>query len=202
MLKINFLGDSITEGALASKEENTYVQLVGKMTNSIVRNYGISGSRIAIATVPSEDPRWDRYFGSRVDEMNHDADLVFVFGGTNDFGHHVVIFGQRGDKTPDTFCGAVDYLINKLLQYFKKEQIIFILPLYCTEEFKEEFEHPLEEFRQAMRDIAESYGIKVLDIKDEIGKPLDNPYIADGLHPSDLGHQRIAELISDYIREL
>ena len=202
MLKINFLGDSITEGACATAEENTYVQQVGKMTGAIVRNYGISATRIAIATSPSVDPRWDMYFGSRVDNMDTDADLVFVFGGTNDFGHHNVIYGQIGDKTPNTFCGAVDYLINKLLQYFKNEQIIFITPLYCSEEFREEFEHPLEDFRKAIIEVAKSYDVKVMDIKDDIGMPFDNPMIADGLHPTDLGHHRIAELITDFIRKL
>ena len=202
MLKINFLGDSITEGALASKEENTYVYLVGQMTNSITRNYGVSGSRIAKAIKPSENPRFDLYFGSRVEGMNTDADLVFVFGGTNDYGHHVVIFGKPGDKEPDTFYGAVDYLINKLLQYFKNEQIIFITPLYSEEEFRQEFEHPLEDFRKAIIEVAKSYDVKVFDIKDDIGLPFDNPMIADGLHPTDLGHHRIAELITDYIRQL
>lgn len=202
MLKINFLGDSITEGALATCEENTYVSLVGQMTNSIVRNYGIGGSRIAESLVPSEDPRWDRYFGSRVDEMNHDADLVFVFGGTNDFGHHVVEFGKPGDKTPKTFYGGVDYLVNKLLDHYKKEQIVFIVPLYRIEEFNEEFEIPLSKYREVLVEIVKSYGIKILDIKDIIGKPFDNPLIGDGLHPTDLGHRKIAELICDYISKI
>ena len=56
--------------------------------------------------------------------MNHDADYVIVFGGTNDFGHGDAPFGEIGDKTPDTFCGAVDDLVNVLLRYYKKEQII------------------------------------------------------------------------------
>ena len=47
MLKINFLGDSITEGCMASKPENGYVSLIGKMLNAEVRNYGIGGTRIA-----------------------------------------------------------------------------------------------------------------------------------------------------------
>ena len=202
MLKINFLGDSITEGVAATKEENTFVYLVGQMTNSIVRNYGISGTRIAKSIKPSENPRFDMYFASRVEAMDKDADLVFVFGGTNDFGHNVVRFGKLGDKEPDTFYGGGDCLVNKLLKFFKKEQIIFIIQLYRIEEFNEEFEIPLSKYREAILETAQKYDIKTLDIKDIIGKPMNNSLFADGIHPNDLGHRKIAELISEYIRTI
>lgn len=209
MLKINFLGDSITEGALATKEENTFVFLAGKYLNADSRNYGISVTRIAIQQKPSLDPRADLYFASRVKNMKADADYVFVFGGTNDYGHGDAPFGKIGDKTPNTFCGAVDDLVNELLKYYKKKQIVFIPPLYRLNEDSPYGDgsktlpgKTLEEYRQALMTIVNSYGIKIKDIKDEIGKAENNPYIADGLHPNDLGHQKIAELLSEYIKSL
>lgn len=39
-----------------------------------------------------------------------------------------------------------------------------------------------------------------MDLKDKMGVAKDNPYIADGLHPNDLGHRYLAELISEYIQ--
>ena len=209
MLKINVLGDSITEGACASKEENTFVVLLGKMLNAESRNYGISGTRIAKQQVPSIPAKHDLYFALRAKDMNHDADYVIVFGGTNDFGHGDAPFGEIGDKTPDTFCGAVDDLVNVLLRYYKKEQIIFIPPLYRLDEdnpygdgSKKVPNKTLKEYREALTKIVESYGIKVLDIKDEIGRPENNPMSADGLHPTDAGHYKIAQLISDYIKQI
>lgn len=209
MLKINVLGDSITEGALASKEENTFVCLLKDILNADVRNYGIGGSRIAKQQVPSVEPRYDLYFGSRVKDMKNDADYVIVFGGTNDYGHGDAPFGKFGDKTPDTFYGAVDYLINELLKYYKKDQIIFIPPIYRVNEespygdgFKKDALKTLQEYRLAMEEVINKYDIKILDIKDEIGKAENNPLIADGLHPNDLGHKKIAELISKYIKTL
>ena len=201
MLKINFLGDSITEGAAASKEENTFVCLLAKMNNAVVRNYGIGGTRIARAQYPSEDPRYDLYFASRVEAMDKDADYVFVFGGTNDYGHGSAPFGKMGDKTVDTFYGAVDYLINELLKYYKKEQLVFMPPLYRIDEVSCNI-HPLSDFRIAMKEVVDSYGIKYLDLKDKIGPAKDNPYIADGLHPNDKGHHLLAELITDYIQNV
>ena len=53
-----------------------------------------------------------------------------------------------------------------------------------------------------MVEVLNKYGIKVLDIKDKIGKGEDNPLLLDGLHPNDDGHQLIAELVCDYIKVL
>lgn len=208
MLKINFLGDSITEGALADKQENCYVELVGKMLPAQVRNYGISATRIAKQITPSIDPRWDKYFATRVSGMDKDADYVFVFGGTNDYGHGDAPFGKMGDKTPDTFYGAVDDLINELLKYYPKEKIVFILPTYrLTEDniygdgSKKVPCPTLSEYRKAMVEVLNKYQMRILDIKDTIGKAENNPLLADGLHPNNAGHKLIAELICNYIRQ-
>lgn len=208
MFKINFLGDSITEGAMASKPENTYVYLVGQMLNCEVRNYGIGGTRIALRPEPSPDPRWDLFFGDRVKEMKNDADLVVVFGGTNDWGRGAVPFGKMGDKTPNTFYGAMDYLINELLKIYEKNRIFFVIPLYRegendrygdgTDKYANQ---TLPEYREAMIKVLNNYQIDILDIKEIIGKPENNPLIADGLHPNDLGHKKIAELLSEYIKK-
>lgn len=209
MLKINFLGDSITENCFADSVEQGFVYLVGQMLGAETRNYGIGGSRIARQHQVSEEPRWDLYFESRLPEMNHDADYIFVFGGTNDYGHGDADFGQMGDKTVDTFYGAVDHLINSLLKLYKKEQIIFIIPLYRENEDSPYGDgrkvipgHTLSEYREAMSEVINSYGIKILDIKDIIGKAENNPLLCDGLHPNNAGHYRLAELISDYIRQI
>ena len=206
---INILGDSITEGALASKEENTFVYLLGQILHAETRNYGISGSRIAIQNKPSEDPRFDLYFASRVRLMKNDADYVLVFGGTNDYGHGDAPFGNIKDKTPNTFCGAVDNLINELLKFYKKEQLVFLIPLYRANEdspygdgSKTIPSHTLQEYRNALTKIVKQYGIAVLDIKDKIGRAENNPLIADGLHPNDEGHHYLARLLADYFRNL
>ena len=131
---INFLGDSITEGCLATRYEKSFVPLLGDILKCRVNQCGIGGSRIAKQIHPSLNPAWDLYFGSRVEELDPNADLTFVFGGTNDYGHGDAPIGKSGDKSPNTFYGAVDYLVNELLKKYKKEQIIFILPLYRINE--------------------------------------------------------------------
>ncbi len=38
--------------------------------------------------------------------MDNDADIIIVFGGTNDFGNGDAPFGEMSDRTPYTFYGA------------------------------------------------------------------------------------------------
>ncbi len=69
-------------------------------------NFGVGGTRIAPQITPSAEAFCDEYFLLRAKKMDKDADLVVVFGGTNDFGHGDAPFGRIGDKDPATFCGA------------------------------------------------------------------------------------------------
>lgn len=206
-LVINFLGDSITEGCWSSKPELCFVSLVGKMLGAEVRNYGIGGTRFAKQRIPSWNPKYDQYFASRIPNMNHDADLLFVFGGTNDFGHGDAPIGEEGDNTPNTFIGATNNLVEELLKHYKKEQITFILPLHRMGENnvygngeKETPSLTLDGYVSIIKDIVSKNEIDILDVREEMGGGICNPLLRDGLHPNDLGHRKLAELICDYIK--
>ena len=208
-MKINFLGDSITEGMLASSEEKTFVSVVGRLLGAEVRNHGIGGTRIAKSRVASFFPLMDAYFASRVRFLEKDADFIVVFGGVNDFGEGDAPIGNDDDKTPDTFKGALNNLLEELLKCYSKEQIIFILPLHCFNEnspygygYKNEPSLTLDGYVEIMRNFTKRNNLKCLDIREEMGPAFNNPYFEDGLHPSDAGHQRLGELIANYIKSL
>ena len=97
--KINFLGDSITFGYGLGNSCDRFADLIAQRYGAISRNYGISGTRIARQTTPSDDPSHDLDFPSRVAEMDPDADIVVVFGGTNDYGHGDAPLGTMADRT-------------------------------------------------------------------------------------------------------
>ena len=74
-----FLGDSITEGALASCPEDVYHQIVGRELGfSKTINCGKSGTRIARQREPSENPSFDMDFNQRADALDPEADLVVL----------------------------------------------------------------------------------------------------------------------------
>ena len=127
---IGFIGDSITFGVGASKPEYCYVNRVKQALGCEVVNYGISGTRIARQTRISENHQWDMDFNLRLGFVDSRLDKLFVFGGTNDFGHGDAPFGNLDSDDIYTFCGAVNSLINKLERDFPNSRLIFMTPLH------------------------------------------------------------------------
>lgn len=204
-LKINFLGDSITQGVGASTPENSYVSRFAQMTGAQVRNYGISGTRIARRKVPYANPSFDQDFNSRYHLMDPDADVIVVFGGTNDYGHGDAPVGQMSDRTVWTFYGALHCLFTGLLERWPRSTIVIMTPLHReTEEYDS---LRLQAFVDAIREVAEFYSLPVLDLwassglqpKVPINKAL---YFADHVHPNDAGHQVVANKLKRFLENM
>lgn len=206
-MKILFLGDSITEGVGASAPETNYVSLVGKRTGHKVINYGVSGTRIARQKHVSVTTRWDFDFRLRLTIMPDEADRVYIFGGTNDFGHGNLHLGRIGVRDENTFAGGLYLLIDALIEKYGKEKLCFLLPLRrydenpqrCKGESADELGAPLSEYVECMRAILSEYGIEYIDLyKNGFPKPEVNTgdeYTVDGLHPNDKGYEFLANII-------
>lgn len=211
--KIVFLGDSITQGAGATKKENVYLEVCAKKLGAKAVNFGVGGTRIAPQITPSEEAFCDEYFLLRAKKMDKDADLVVVFGGTNDFGHGDAPFGRIGDKDPATFCGAYDALIEYLMATYGKEKLIIVYPLRRRNETatngdgsKAEGSKPLAEYHDAEKAIAEKCGLKSVDFWNDgdlnPNTPDGNENFADGLHPNDIGHRLLGEKLAEAIKRM
>lgn len=211
--KIVFLGDSITQGAGATKKENVYLEVCAKKLGAKAVNFGVGGTRIAPQITPSAEAFCDEYFLLRAKKMDKDADLVVVFGGTNDFGHGDAPFGRIGDKDPATFCGAYDALIEYLMATYGKEKLIIVYPLRRRNETatngdgsKAEGSKPLAEYHDAEKAIAEKYGLRSVDFWNDgdlnPNTPDGNENFADGLHPNDIGHRLLGEKLADAIARM
>lgn len=213
-MKINFLGDSITQGVGASSEENCYVSLVGQMLGVEVCNYGVGGTRFARQKHRSWVCVWDYDFQMRMQlmaQMDGDADLVFVFGGTNDYGHGDAEIGEKDSFDPYTFYGAINNIVSFLIEKYGKEKICFILPtprynqdnIYGSRN-KEKASLTLCGYVEAIKERLNFYKVEYIDLFEKfIPIPQVNTgdeYTIDGLHPNDKGHQFIAEKIVEYIQ--
>ena len=207
-LKINFLGDSITEGHGCSSTEKRFSDMIAAQYGAITRNYGIGGTRLARQTKPSENSRHDLDFPSRVAEMDPDADVVVVFGGTNDFGHGDAPFGTPADRTADTFCGALHELYTSLLTKYPRAQFVIITPLHrSTENEPNMHGKVLKDYVDEIRATAEYYSLPVLDLYAGYGVQPAVPvakerYMPDGLHPNDAGHVILTNKIARFIESL
>lgn len=210
--KFGFLGDSITEGAGATSTANIYHQVLKEnCALECALNYGISGTRIAKQTIPSAEPSFDKNFMSRVDAMADDLDVVVVFGGTNDYGHGDAAFGSFSDREHNTFYGALHLLFQKLIEKYPESLIVFMTPLHRSDEMelavKLDGKRVLADYVDAICEVARFYSVPVLDLYSVSGM---NPVVevqnkifyADGLHPSDKGHKRIADRLESFLKTL
>lgn len=207
--KINFLGDSITEGCGTSAKDKIYLNILKERCGlAEARNYGISGTRIA--DYLGEDPgNWGPSFAARFGEMETEADAVVVFGGTNDFGHGNAPLGSFGDTEPNTFYGALDTLMRGLTEKYPDANIVFMTPLHRREELKKNPNSGkvFKDYVYAIKEMAEYYSIPVLDLYAISGiQPCIESQKArlcpDGLHPNDLGHIRIADCLERFLKQL
>lgn len=213
---IDFLGDSITEGAgVQDIPNNRYDNILKRTCNlQAVYNYGIGGTRIAHQHNPSEFARQDLDFCARSYDMCRDADIIIVYGGTNDYGHGDAPFGEVGDSTRETFCGSVDYLLRALKRNYPQAQIVILTParrkgdLAPSEHIRKSIQgYPLLDYVCAIKEIAKSNELPVLDLYHKL--PI-NPnesddlqkYTTDGLHLNDEGHKLLAETIKNFLESL
>ncbi len=209
--KIAFLGDSITCGVGASTPEKAYASLVARDGGfSESYNFGVSATRIANQV--AEDPRGkSETFVERIDRMPDNIDIVLVFGGTNDYGHGDAPFGKPTDRTPDTFYGAMDKMLTKLIEKYPRSKIVLLTPIHREAEEKYINEYgvrncaTLGEYVTAEKAVAARYSIPVIDLYETSGICPDNKinketYTVDGLHPNDTGHRVIADKILSFIK--
>ena len=210
--KINFLGDSITEGAGTSSHDKMFTMLIEREYGAICQNYGIGGTRIARQKTPTEE-KWDRDFISRVPEMDNDADIVVVFGGTNDFGHGDAPIGTMSDRTPYTFYGALHCLYTALTEKYPDVPVVILTPLHRLNEDSPKGDNKpapvgtLKEYVNIIREVAEYYSLPVLDLFKESGlQPkipvIQQKYVPDGLHPNDDGNAILAHKIARFLEML
>ena len=212
--RILFLGDSITAGHGTTGKEKWFTSLLEKRYGMECVNYGIGGTRIARQEKPSENPEHDKDFPGRVDKMVREADVVCVFGGTNDFGHGDAPLGKMSDRTVFTFYGALHVLYSSLIERYPAALIFVITPLHRLGEdnprgssCKKNDVATLREYVEIIRQVAEYYSLPVLDLYAMSGlqpavKAICEKYIPDGLHPNDEGHRVIAERIGGFLSSI
>ena len=211
--KIVFLGDSITEGCGTSGVEHHFVTLIGKMGECEVKNYGIGGTRFARQTTPTWEI-WDKDFCGRVEDLDEDADVVVVFGGTNDFGHGDAPLGTIEDRSLYTFYGACHHIMTRLHERFAGKPIVFLTPLHrCNEDNpkgdgnKPYNVAPLKTYVNIIREMADYYSLPLLDLYAVSGiqpkvDAIREKYCPDGLHPNDAGHVILAEKIFAFLKAM
>ncbi|WP_162875953.1 SGNH/GDSL hydrolase family protein [Bacillus anthracis] len=195
---INILGDSLS--ALTGHASKPYHSWIGDWLGAKINNYGISGSTVG----NKYDPMSERYL-----VMDPFADVILVYGGTNDFGRDQPL-GTMADRTNETFYGAMHVLLSGLYKKYPGKKIGFVsMHHFGTDFFKEINSLGLTklDYVKATREVCEYYSIPLLDLYRSGGFNFDiseqkTLYSVDSLHFNNNGHERLAKLVYDFIIKL
>lgn len=213
---MNILGDSITWGYNPNTgeqiERNYSILLKERLNLKELRNYGINSSTLADSKI-SYEPMCSRY-----KDMENNADIVVIFGGTNDYGREdfEVQLGKIDDLGTATIYGALNNICIGLKQKYPNSVIFFITPIqrayidrgcnfkYATN-IKNRLKYSLEDVANAIKEVCKKNNILVFDLYNncDINTIEDCiKYIPDGLHPTEEYHKILANKIYDYIIKL
>ena len=209
-LKCSFLGDSITEGINTTK---TYHEYLAELCGIEARNFGANGSCISTYTL---DASLHYYcMVERVETVDKDSDMVFVFGGTNDFNRGCPM-GTFESKDKNTFKGALSVMLQYLKDHFPNKKIYLLTPIrrgifdsQPTDLQANSIGLYLTDYVDAIKEAGELFDIEVIDLHTLTGlNPNDkecadqyfhNSGSIDNLHPNAKGHLVIAETICRHL---
>ena len=214
--RIDFMGDSITEGYPGgSTVTKKYWEFLGDKLNATVHGYGIGGSTIADGSSP---------MFSRVLNMEKDVDLIFVFGGTNDFANYNRVLGDQftvssGTRTLNTntatFYGGLNQLCLNLITTFPSATYVLLTPIHRKNFSGQKTDLQangqglyLDAYVDAIKKVGDWFSIPVIDLYNHSSLyPQDQTqkltYFAsdnDGLHPNTLGHEVLGNVIYDELK--
>lgn len=218
--KLAILGDSIPYGySLASPvKDNFGVMISKKLGFSTLYQYSSSGTRIAKVT------DGDGSYTQRYSDMDATADVILVLGGSNDYGHSLSLnanasapFGTFADRTDISFYGGLHVLFSGLMAKYVGKKIVILTPLRRVAVIgasgddyvvQPETSKNLKDYVDAIKEVAEFYGLPVCDLFSTLG--ILNPniaaiktlYVPDGLHPNLGGHNIIASAVSAFLETL
>lgn len=204
----NAIGDSLTE-VEGTNTVKKYHAFIAEKIGCTVNNYGMGGTGWF-----TDRQAYDGWvaFHKRLNAVNANADLITVFGGTNDFGQtggYAVPLGTFGDTDPaTTFYGAVDFTIKKLVEKFPTKTIAIITPVPRSNgKTANSTGHTLEQYVDAIIKVAASYSVPTLDLFRHSGLYVwDASFgayaMTDGVHPNATGHGLLADKILAFLNGL
>ncbi len=116
------VGDSLMRGDKLSVSQ-TWLGLLGSEHGVVTFNYGENGNSVANVSSDSVTGMVGRI--DRIYEEVPQADYFVLIGGANDKRLNVPI-GEDDSTDIETFCGAINSIIDKVREYWPEAHIIFM----------------------------------------------------------------------------
>ena len=156
-----FIGDSITQGWNARYDSLSFAWRLTNYfdANSVIQ--GIGGSY---------------YHETTLDRIDFDPDTVVIAYGTNDFGHFATLDEMRRHTAR---------FLDGIAEQFGNKRVLVVTPIYRADWQKPK---KMGSFAEACALVAEEgkrCGFTVIDGQELV--PHNDDFMADALHPNDLG---------------
>lgn len=184
---IAVIGDSITQGifrkyattGLDCQAVKPFGSLISEIANDMnYGNFGIGGATVSNVITP-----WESLLTncSKV----ADYDVVFVCGGTNDYGNNA---------SSSAFTSAYQTVVDTLKA--NNTEVVACTPVYRTSKTGTNTQGlTLQDYCNIIKSVAVSKGIKCIDLYTLTNDGKFISYVPDGLHPNEVGHKIMADLI-------
>ncbi len=141
-----------------------------------------------------------------------DVDVVIVWAGTNDW-YYGVPLGEPDGRFSDNFCGSLRKTMLTVSERYPKALAFFVTPIYRFSEYdgqtskfesfdtKNAADCTLYDYYKAAKEVSERVGFPVCDMRTASGinKANHTVYLRDGVHPTEFGYKRIANILCDFI---
>ncbi|MBL6538713.1 SGNH/GDSL hydrolase family protein [Streptococcus suis] len=215
--KIACLGDSITEGVNAGGWQwHRYIDQWCKNNGieSTVVNLGIGGTSVCTSSYVTDQLQ---PFVNRLDTIPSDADVVVIFGGTNDWGNNATL-GTISDTGISTFYGAYKHILEWLAINRPNAKVMTMTPLkryyrgggsvwVNAQTTPNNKGNLLQDYVRAVKEVSDLYAVPCVDLHNDSGlnpviETVRTKFIGDGLHPTAEGNKKMYPIILDKMRPL
>ncbi|MDN4082441.1 SGNH/GDSL hydrolase family protein [Paenibacillus polymyxa] len=206
--RILFQGDSITDGGRGRNEDanhwlgQSYVYLIAGALGSQLAttqpefvNRGVSGDRVS-----------DLYARWNEDTFSLQPNLLSILIGVNDAWR---IVEQEPSGVTDRFERAYCHLLEETREVMPDTGLIlcepFILKTGATEARWDTWQEKITGYQRIVRQFADKYGavfVPLQSMLNEAATKADASYwLHDGVHPTAVGHQLIADQWIDIVQK-
>ncbi len=199
-IRITCVGDSITAGVGATtgyeSSDPAYMSYPSQLQkilgteNYAVTNCGASGAFVA----ETYDDCWYPYLSSDayLKSVESHPDIVIIMIGTNDASQNWYMGNNTAEEATVIFREAYERLIQTYLYLDTAPEIILATPLFSINSENREANN-LAITIPVIQELAEEYGLTLLDMHEFTEDWTNDTYFSDGLHPNDSGYTLLAK---------
>lgn len=178
--KIVFLGDSLTEGYGVDREEAYPFLVEKKLEKKFPKKFSVLNGGVSGSTTASGVSRLKWFLKAK-------PSVVLIALGAND--------GLRGFKVTESKKNLA--LIIELAQ--KNNLKVILCEMHLPTNYGEEYR---KSFNQMYSELAAKYKINFMPFMLKGVGGVKELNIEDGIHPNQLGHEKIAETVFSYLEKI